>query len=104
MFWETFCGLCAKKQVKPGKVAKEIGVSNAAATHWKRGKVPQYRTLLKIAAYFGVSVDRLLQDPPAAEREVLAARCAAAFAALPTEKQREMVALLEFVKEQSTKL
>lgn len=100
MFWETFSELCANRKVKPGKVTKEIGVSNSAATHWKKGKVPHYDTLLKIAAYFGVSVDRLLRETPETERDELSLRCAAAFAALPTEKQREMVALLEFVRDQ----
>lgn len=104
MFWETFCELCTARKIKPGRVAKEIGVSNSATTHWKYGKVPHYDTLLKIASYFGVSVDYLIGGiADANEKSTLLKRCITAFSALPEEKQQEMVALLEFVKEQAEK-
>lgn len=104
MFWETFSELCAGKKVKPGRVAKEIGVSNSAATHWKNGKVPHYDTLLKIADYFGVSVDYLLGKPPCdAGEETLLQKGIDILSSLPPEKQKEMVALLEFMADKEKK-
>lgn len=66
MFWENFYGLCHSKQMSPNGVAKEIGISSGAITAWKQGKVPHHDTLIKIANYFGVSVDYLLGN---AEKE-----------------------------------
>lgn len=59
MFWENLLHLCEEKDVSPSTVAENIGLSNSAAVRWKKGSVPQARTLLKIAEYFGVSVQTL---------------------------------------------
>lgn len=59
-FWDTFCGICEKNQTKPNTVAKAISVSSATCTKWKNGAVPNGETLLKLADYFGCSVDYLL--------------------------------------------
>lgn len=60
MFWSKFYELCREKNMSPNGVAKEIGVSSGSITSWKQGKVPHHSTLIKIADYFGVSVDYLL--------------------------------------------
>jgi transcriptional regulator with XRE-family HTH domain len=60
MFWENFVALCDKNGTKPNPVAKELGISSGSVTFWKKGKVPHHSTLIKIANYFGVSVDYLL--------------------------------------------
>lgn len=60
MFWNIFSELCSAINKKPNAVCKELGFSNAAATHWKNGKQPGASSLEKIAEYFNVSVDYLL--------------------------------------------
>lgn len=60
MFFENFRKLCAEIGKSPNKVAKELSISSGAVSEWKKGRVPQNATQLKIANYFGVSVDYLL--------------------------------------------
>ena len=60
MFWDRLNDLCKQKKIKPNTVTKELGLSNATATKWKSGGIPNGETLTKIADYFGVAVDYLL--------------------------------------------
>ncbi len=60
MFYNTFLELCAAKGESPSRVAKKIGLSNAAASGWKNGKTPSQITLVKLANYFDVTPDYLL--------------------------------------------
>ena len=59
-FWERFYKLCLEHGTKPNPVCKQLGFSNATATHWKAGQLPGLASLKKIAEYFNVSVDYLL--------------------------------------------
>lgn len=61
MFWNNFVKLCNKIGKSPTAVISELNISRGSVTHWKAGKVPHHSTLLKIADYFGVSVDYLLK-------------------------------------------
>ena len=63
MFYDNFAHLCAEAGKSPTAVTKDLGFSNAAASHWKNGKSPTAKTLQKIADYFGVTVNDLLSDP-----------------------------------------
>lgn len=60
MFYEIVNDLCKARKTTITKMSEEIGLSNAAATSWKKGAVPKSTTLEKISAYFGVSTDYLL--------------------------------------------
>lgn len=61
MFWDNFNRLCEINGKTPNAVARELGISSGAVTHWKKsGKNPNGKTIDKIASYFGVSVDYLL--------------------------------------------
>lgn len=62
VFYENFLALCAKTRKTPSGVARAIGLSNAAASGWKKGKIPNDTTLLKIADYFGVTVEELTAE------------------------------------------
>lgn len=63
MFYDVFEKLCAEKGVKPGRAADEIGISRATVTNWKKnGYSPRRNILEKIAKYFSVSVDTLLDQ------------------------------------------
>lgn len=59
MFYDNYIRLCAQKKKSPSAVAKEIGLSNAAANGWKRGKYPNDTTLAKLSSYFGVPASEL---------------------------------------------
>lgn len=63
MFWNNFISLCEQIGKSPTSVISELGISRGSVTHWRAGKVPLHATLLKIADYFGVTVDDLLRDP-----------------------------------------
>ena len=74
MFYDLYSELCQKKGVSRSRAAKEIGLSNSTVTKWKNtGAVPSGDTTLKVAEYFGVSVDELMgkqKDPVAQSHEV----------------------------------
>lgn len=58
-FYMRYCELCANKEMSASGVASAIGLSNAAANGWKKGKLPNDTTLAKLSAYFGVTVEYL---------------------------------------------
>ena len=60
MFWKNFLQICNDKNTTPTAVVSELGISRGSVTGWKKGSVPNDGTLLKLADYFGVSVDYLL--------------------------------------------
>lgn len=70
-FYKNFVSLCAKNGLKPSGVAQAIGLSNAAATGWKKGKMPNDTTREKLANYFHVTVAELMGDD-CAEKETAA--------------------------------
>ena len=64
MFYGIFERLCREKGVKPGRAADEIGISRATVTNWKKnGYSPRETVMRKVADYFDVSVDSLLNTP-----------------------------------------
>lgn len=76
MFWEKFYSLCLKNNVKPFSVVKSLGISQGSITKWKNGSIPSGATLAKLAEYFGVTVDELMNNvspksTPAAETQPL---------------------------------
>ena len=56
--------LCTQKNIRPGRLCDELGLSRSLMTDLKMGrkKSVNAQTAQKIAAYFGVSVGRLLND------------------------------------------
>lgn len=65
MFWEKFLLLCKEKGESPTYVCKKLGYSSTMVTNWKRGSVPRDSTLLKIADYFGVTLDYFKEEQQA---------------------------------------
>ena len=101
MFWEKFSQLCATRSKSPNGVAKELGLSSGSVTSWKNGKVPHHGTLLKIADYFGVSVDYLLgkQEAPSVDEDaVLDARIAELWAQLDDDARADALKYIEYLK------
>jgi transcriptional regulator with XRE-family HTH domain len=46
----------------PSVVAEELGMQRSVVTAWKNGRNPRTATLMKIAEYFGVSVEELTAE------------------------------------------
>ena len=59
MFWEILVSLCVEHNITPSALTKELSIAKGVVTKWKNGSVPHHTTLLKIANYFGVTVDYL---------------------------------------------
>lgn len=57
-FYSIYCQLCSEANVSMTKAAMEMGLSNAAPSGWKKGKVPNDVNLQKISAYFTKKLGR----------------------------------------------
>ena len=62
MFFERFEELCTLKGIKTTPACVEIGISRGLAAKWKKEKTerPDTKTLEKIADYFGMSIEEVL--------------------------------------------
>jgi len=60
VFFDRLKSLCMKKGVSPYKACTDIGLNRAAVAKWKNGSQPNGTTAVKLAEYFNVSVDYLL--------------------------------------------
>lgn len=75
--YEIFEQLLQKYGVTSYKVSKETGVTQTSLSNWKSGRnTPSTKTLQKIADYFGVSVDYLMngKEEPKEKSKKLTAR------------------------------
>lgn len=69
-FFSKFESLCKEKGITPTHAARDIGITQQAVSMWKkRGSIPKYETLKKIAVYFGVEVEDLIYDDDNYERK-----------------------------------
>lgn len=69
MFYDVFLKLCNNINKAPSAVALELGLSRPSVTNWqKRGSTPTDANLQKIADYFNVSVNFLLEKEEAEEK------------------------------------
>lgn len=75
MFFDNFVKLCEKKGVKPSRALTDAGVPRSAYSYWRReagignDAKPTNQNAVKLAKYFGVTVDYLLtgnqkENPP----------------------------------------
>ena len=63
-FYERFKTLSKSVGKTPTSVGKELGFGNGTVSTWKNGTIPNGTMLLKLADYFGVSIDYLLGNEP----------------------------------------
>ena len=62
MFYDVYCRLCDENGLSPSGAAKEIGFNKGSVSVWKKtGNPPKGELLNKIAEYFHVSTDYLLE-------------------------------------------
>lgn len=63
MFYDYFLNLCNSIGKTPSAVAIELGISKSTVSNWKRRKNGVTdSTALKIANYFGITVDELRSE------------------------------------------
>ncbi len=68
--YEVFEQLLQKHGITSYKVAKETGVTQTALSNWKSGRsTPTTKTLQKIADYFGVTIDYLMNGIEESEKQ-----------------------------------
>ena len=61
VFYKNYIALCAKANKSPSAVAEENGLSRTSPNGWKKGKLPRDATIAKLADYFGVASDVLVE-------------------------------------------
>lgn len=62
MFWDNFVHYCTKAGTSPNAVAKELGLSSGSVTAWKNGTTPRSSAVIKIANYFQIEIEDLIND------------------------------------------
>ncbi len=62
MFFNRFKELCEEKGVSVYRACTDIGLNRSAVAKWKTGGRPNGTTAGKLAAYFGVTTDYLLEQ------------------------------------------
>lgn len=58
-FYENYLKLCEKAGKTPSAAALEMGLSKPTVNRWKKGGGATDATALKVASYFGVTVEDL---------------------------------------------
>lgn len=106
-FYNNFLYLCKQKNVLPTVAVVDMGFQKSVATRWKNGTVPRDFNLLKVADYFGVSVDYLLSDdtkketaeiidsPQDTERRQLLRQAMEMASTLSDDKLRRLIEILK---------
>lgn len=102
MFWARFEDLCAKIGKAPNAVAKELKIPSGSVTAWKKGSTPRNETLVKIAAYFDVSIDYLSgkgqKETPTASGEGLDPTTKELFELVESASDSERKMMLEMLR------
>lgn len=57
------------------RIAKEIGVTQTSIKNWKSGTKPHPKHLRRLAAYFGVPTEELLDGEPESKVRVIDKSC-----------------------------
>ncbi len=62
MFYKNYVRLCNSVGKTPSAVALELGIQKSTVTRWSDGSAPRDATILKVADYFGVTVEDLVSE------------------------------------------
>ena len=61
VFYDELVYWCNQNGVSPTRAAVDCGLAESAPSHWKRkGFTPRREALEKLADYFGITIDELL--------------------------------------------
>ena len=61
-FYDSYVRLCNSAGKSPSSVALDIGIEKSTVTRWRKGSTPNYATKLKVADYFGCTVEDLTRS------------------------------------------
>lgn len=96
MFSDNYIALCAKNGEHVSAVAEKLGFSRSAGVKWANGSTPRKSTLKRIADFFGVTVNELINENPAPTNEDgLDAAILAFLHSLPVDRVRGLLLALE---------
>ena len=70
MFFNRFKALCDEKNISVYRACTDIGLNRSAVAKWKAGGRPNGTTAAKLADYFGVTTDYLLEQTDLRTTEV----------------------------------
>ena len=62
MFFNRFKELCDERDISVYRACTDIGLNRSAVVKWKSGGKPNGSTAAKLAEYFGVTTDYLLEQ------------------------------------------
>lgn len=109
MFFDNFVRLCEQKRVKPSRALTEAGVPKSAYSYWRteagagNDAKPTNQNAVKLAQYFGVTVDYLLtgeqkENPPQqpqSEVDAAVERIRRKLESMPKEQREALMNLIE---------
>ena len=109
MFFDNFVRLCEQKGVKPSRALTEAGVPKYAYSYWRteagagNDAKPTNQNAVKLAQYFGVTVDYLLtgnqkENPPQqpqSEVDAAVERIRKKLESMPKEQREALMNLIE---------
>lgn len=109
MFFDNFVRLCEQKGVKPSRALTEAGVPKSAYSYWRteagagNDAKPTNQNAVKLAQYFGVTVDYLLtgnqkENPPQQPQDEVDAaveRIRRKLESMPKEQREALMNLIE---------
>lgn len=98
MLFDKVKALCAEHQTNLSKLERDCGLANATIRRWELVS-PNMDSLVKVADYFGVSIDYLLDRGDYSFSEA-AQEYARQFEELPEEKKHLAMAYMGVVKAQ----
>lgn len=104
MFYDRLLALCQENNEKITPVIKKLGLSAGSIARWRNGTVPDGNTICKIAEYFNVSSDYLLEktdikkSPSEADEDrILKGEIAKIFSNLLPEQQEQAKVYLRYL-------
>ena len=109
MFFDNFVRLCEQKGVKPSRALTEAGVPKSAYSYWRteagagNDAKPTNQNAVKLAQYFGVTVDYLLTgnqkrkpaQQPQSEVDAAVERIRRKLESMPKEQREALMNLIE---------
>jgi transcriptional regulator with XRE-family HTH domain len=109
VFFDNFVKLCEEKGVKPSRALTDAGVPKSAYSYWRteasfgNDAKPTNQNAVKLAQYFGVTVDYLLtgeqkENPPQqpqSEVDAAVERIRKKLESMPTAQREALMNLIE---------
>lgn len=99
-FYENYLKLCEKAGKTPSAAALEMGLSKPTVNRWKKGGGATDATALKVASYFGVTIEELTgeeqKEKPAPGGSELDARFDALLSQMTDADRADLLEYMEF--------